>query len=178
MADSDAELVARLVASDDHAAFESLVKRHQSPVRHFFRRLARNDAQRADDLAQETFLKVFRSIGSFKGDSKFTTWLYRVAYNTFLNHQRNRVATAPLEDASQAEQDFSGQAGNEADFDRLLHELSDRHRAVFDLHYRKDLSHPEIASALQIPLGTVKSDLTRGLDQLRLLVSAKGGSHE
>jgi RNA polymerase sigma-70 factor (ECF subfamily) len=179
MADSDAELVARLVAADDRAAFGLLVKRYQSPVRQFFRRLTRNDTGRADDLAQETFLKVFRAIGSFHGQAKFTTWLYRVAYNTFLDDQRNRVPTAPLEvDAEVEAPDFARQAGNEADFDRLLLRLNDRQKAIFDLHYRKDMSHSEIVDALQIPLGTVKSDLSRGLEQLRLLVAPVGNSHE
>ena len=127
MADSDAQLVARLVAADDRAAFETLVRRHQSPVRHFFRRLTRNDSQRADDLAQETFLKVFRSISSLLGEAKFSTWLYRVAYNTFLNDQRNRLASAPIEEEALAVVDFAGRAGDEADFDRLLQRSSDWH---------------------------------------------------
>lgn len=178
MAESDAELVARLVAADDRVAFEQLVKRHQSPVRQFFRRLTGNDTNRANDLAQDTFLKVFRSIGSFKGDAKFTTWLYRVAYNTFLDDQIKRLPSVPLEELDHvAAVDVASQAGNEADFDRLLRWLNHRQRAIFDLHYRKDMSHPDIANVLEIPLGTVKSDLSRGLEQLRTIVTA-GARHE
>jgi len=65
------------------------VRRHQSPLRAFLRRLLRNDDARADDLAQETFIKLYRAIGSFRGQAKFTTWLYRIACNTYLDYRRS-----------------------------------------------------------------------------------------
>src|ERR1700741_4262884 len=98
MADSEAALVARVVTDADQAAFESLVRRYQSPLRSFLRRLTRNDFERADDLAQETFMKMYTSIGTYKAQAKFGTWLYRIAYNAFLNDQRNRVAAAEFDE--------------------------------------------------------------------------------
>jgi RNA polymerase sigma factor (sigma-70 family) len=176
VAESDAELVARVMASGDRAAFAQLVQRHQSPVRNFFRRLTHPDQARADDLAQETFLKLFRSIGSFHGQAKFSTWLYRIAYNVFLDEQRKRSPpSAPVEAIETATPDHAQRLDYEADVSSLLRRLSLRQRAIFELHYRKDLSHQEIASALGIPLGTVKSDLSRGLAQLQLLVTADKG---
>jgi RNA polymerase sigma-70 factor (ECF subfamily) len=168
MTDSEAMLVARVVANDDRAAFELLVRRYQSPLRLFLRRLARNDAARADDLAQETFIKLYRSIGTYRGQAKFSSWLYRIAWNTFLNDQRGRVPEAIFDEILHAPVDDSAQAaGDAADVERALGSLGDRQRAVFDLHYRKGMSHAEIATVLELPAGTVKSDLSRGLDELR-----------
>lgn len=168
MADSDAALVARIIAEDDRAAFELLVRRYQSPVRNFLRRLARNDTERADDLAQETFIKVYSSIRTYKAQAKFSTWLYRIAYNTFLNDQRGRVTETELEERHHSPgPDTALSASNEADVERALQYLTDRQRAIFDLYYKKGMTHEEVASALELPLGTVKSDLTRGLDRLR-----------
>lgn len=176
MADRDSELIARLMASADRAAFAELVQRHQSAVRNFFRRLTHPDQARADDLAQETFLKLFRSIGSFQGQAKFSTWLYRVAYNVFLDDQRKRSPTSlPVDAMEDATSDHAQYIDNEADVSRLLRHLTLRQRAIFELHYRKDLSHQEIATALDIPLGTVKSDLSRGLTQLQRLVTGNTG---
>jgi RNA polymerase sigma-70 factor (ECF subfamily) len=166
--DSDALLVARVVAADDRAAFELLVRRHQSPLRSFLRRLARNDVARADDLAQDTFIKVYRNLHTYKGIAKFSSWLYRIAYTTFLNDQRNRLPTAQFDEMDHgAAADDAEHAGNELDIDRALQLLSVRQRAVFDLHYKKGMTHGEVASALDLPLGTVKSDLTRGHERLK-----------
>jgi RNA polymerase sigma-70 factor, ECF subfamily len=168
MADSDASLVARVVTNDDRAAFELLVRRYQSPLRNFLRRLARDDVARADDLAQETFIKLYQAIGTYRAQAKFATWLYRIAYNTFLNDQRGRAPEAEFEESVHAPTaDTARSAGNEVDVSNALRHLSDRQRAVFDLYYSKGMTHGEVASALDLPLGTVKSDLTRGIDRLR-----------
>jgi len=166
--DSDAALVARVVADDDRSAFELLVRRHQSPLRNFLRRLAKNDAARADDLAQETFIKAYRSMASFAGTAKFSSWLYRIAYNTFLNDQRGRVTHAELDETQHLSTENDAEcAATESDVDKLLNQLPLRQRAVFDLHYKKGMTHQEIAQTLELPLGTVKSDLTRGHETLR-----------
>lgn len=95
--DSDAALVARVVVGDDRAAFELLVRRHQSPLRAFLRRLVLQDAALADDLAQETFIKLHRSIATYRAQARFTTWLYRIAYHVFLGAAvAGGVATATL----------------------------------------------------------------------------------
>lgn len=168
MADSDALLVARVVTDDDRTAFELLVRRYQSPLRSFLRRLTRADLERADDLAQETFLKLYTSIDTYKGTAKFSTWLYRIAYNTFLNDQRKRVAETEFDEAHHSPvTDTASVASNTADVDGALRRLTDRQRAIFDLHYKKGMTHEEVAEALELPLGTVKSDLTRGRDKLR-----------
>jgi len=168
MTESEAALVTRVVTDDDQAAFELLVRRYQSPLRNFLRRLARNDADRADDLAQETFVKLYTSIATYRGQAKFATWLYRIAYNTFLNDQRSRVAEVEFDEAHHSPvADSAPSASDEADVDAALLKLSARQRAVFDLHYKKGMTHHEVANVLELPLGTVKSDLARGLDRLK-----------
>jgi RNA polymerase sigma factor (sigma-70 family) len=171
MSDSDASLIARVVTDDDRSAFELLVRRYQSPLRNFLRRLARNDAERADDLAQETFLKLYTSIDTFRGTAKFSTWLYRIAYNTYLNDMRKDVPTAEFDEAFHSPMtDTSVPTRDEQDIDAALAQLPDRQRAIFDLHYKKGMTHQEVASTLELPLGTVKSDLTRGREVLRAIL--------
>src|SRR5881227_1304882 len=85
---SDAQLIARSLVHDDRHAFGELVRRHQSAVRATLRRLASGNAALADDLAQETFVLAFRNLKSFRQEAKFSTWLYRIAYNAFLGDAR------------------------------------------------------------------------------------------
>ena len=176
MSDSDTALVARVIANDDRGAFELLVRRHQSAVRNFLRRLARNDAERANDLAQETFIKMYQGLHSFRGTARFTTWLFRIAYHTFLNDQRGRHANEEFNDDEHGSvADTTAHTADALDVDRALERLSVRQRAVFDLHYKKGMTHSEIAEALELPLGTIKSDLVRGHEKLKEWL---GGPHE
>ena len=185
MSDSDNALIARVVFSDDRVAFELLVRRHQSGLRNFLRRLSKGDIDRADDLAQETFAKVHRSLASFKGGSQFSTWLYRIAYNTFLNDQRNNLPgiessfdeTQHFGDCENINYSFQENAQHEMETERALRQLSSREQAVFDLHYQKGMTHSEIADTLALPVGTVKSDLTRGREKLKNFLSS-GEKHE
>src|SRR5689334_14344277 len=84
----DTALVARVLASDDRHAFATLVRRHQSTVRGLLRRLTCGDAARADDLAQETFLRAYRGLASLRGSAKLSSWLLSIAYRTFLDDAR------------------------------------------------------------------------------------------
>ena len=87
---SDGQLVARVVVDDDQHAFAELVRRNQSTVRGLLRQLTRTDMALADDLAQETFIRAYKNIRSFRGDARFSTWLYRIAYNCFREDARKR----------------------------------------------------------------------------------------
>ena len=84
---SDEALVARVVATGDTAAFETLVRRHQSKVRNWLRQLTRDPA-RADDLAQETFIRTWQRLRTFEGRGKFTSWVMKIAFNSFLQAKR------------------------------------------------------------------------------------------
>ena len=103
---TDADLVARILLDDDHHAFSELVRRHQSAVRGLLRQLTRTDAALADDLAQETFIKAYKNIRSFRGEAKFSTWLYRIAYNCFREEARRRKELVGIDETQlEAEQD-------------------------------------------------------------------------
>ena len=176
MSDGDTALVARVVAEDDRGAFELLVRRHQSAVRNFLRRLARNDVERANDLAQETFIKVYAGLHTYRGVARFSTWAFRIAYHTFLNDERGRRTNVEFsEDEHAGTEDTAAAVANTLDVDRALERLPVRQRAVFDLHYKKGMTHSEIADALELPIGTVKSDLVRGHERLKEWI-AQGGT--
>ena len=100
---SDGELIARVLVQDDRHAFGELVRRHQSAVRACLRKLTAGNHALADDLAQETFLLAYRNLRSFRQQAKFSTWLYRIAYNAFLA-ERRKIKEAALPEDGDAEE--------------------------------------------------------------------------
>jgi len=167
---ADSELVLATVAHDDREAFARLVRRHQSMVRSVLRRLARGDHALADDLAQETFLLAWRNLRSFRFDARFSTWLYRIAFNAWLSEARKRheVLLEDRGDAPEAEEPASAVTAVERiDLERALGSLSDGERAAIAACYYADLTHEEAAEAIGIPLGTVKTHILRAKAKLR-----------
>ncbi len=172
MSFSDSDLITRVLLEDDRNAFGELVRRYQSEVRNFLRRLTKTDVGLADDLAQETFVKAYGSINKFRGQAKFSSWLYRIAYNTFLNDRRKRRDTLTsdgeldhiVDDAKPLPK------GLVSDVEQALAQLNPEVSAIFDLYYKKGMTHSEAADTLGIPLGTVKTHLARGKEQLRTLL--------
>ena len=166
---ADAELVLAVVAHDNRAAFARLVRRHQSMVRSVLRRLAKGDHGLADDLAQETFLLAWRNLGSFRFDARFSTWLYRIAFNAWLSEARKRHdVLLDDEDASAPEEPAHAvPAAERIDLERALASLSDGERAAIAACYYADLTHGEAAEAIGIPLGTVKTHILRAKAKLR-----------
>ncbi len=176
MGDPDLSLVLRVIADDDRYAFGELVKRHQSGVRNHLRTLTRGDHARTDDLAQETFVRAYRSIRQYRGEAKFSSWLYRIAYRIFLNDERSakrrRIRNEAESDAEARWDEPAGDSGRRShdlavDFHTALEGMEPERAAVFDLHYRKGMSHGEVGQTLQMPLGTVKTHLARGLKSVR-----------
>src|SRR5207237_9871134 len=103
---TEASFLARGIVVGAQHAFGELVGRHQSPVRGLLRQLVRADVELADDLAQETFIRAYKNIGSFRGEAKFSTWLYRIAYNVFRENARKRKELVGIdEEQLQAEAD-------------------------------------------------------------------------
>ena len=90
---NDISLVAQVVVLKNGRAFDELVKKYQSPIRRFFLNQTLGDSDLSDDLAQETFIKAYTNIASFKNLSNFSTWLYRIAYNVFYDYIRSRKET-------------------------------------------------------------------------------------
>ena len=165
MSDTD-EALAREAKRGSTHAFETLVRRNQSLVRGFLRRLASGDAALADDLAQETFVMAWRRIGAFEAKGSFKGWLCRIAYTQFLQNRRSSKASQRREDAvmADAETVHDDRAANDArlDLDRVMAVLSPEQRAAMALCYGEGMSHAEAAEALGLPLGTVKSHVVRG----------------
>jgi RNA polymerase sigma-70 factor (ECF subfamily) len=168
MEPSDGHLVARVVGARDSQAFDALVVRHQARVRNWLRQLTR-DAARADDLAQETFIRAWDRLGSLKNPAKFSSWVMKIAYTSFLQSHRKRASEQRLSEALQ--QEPSAQEieldGAVVDLPKLLSVLSDDERTAMILCYAHDLSHSEVADITDWPLGTVKSHIARGKAKIR-----------
>jgi len=175
---SDAQLVARVVLGNDRLAFGALVRRHQSAVRGLLRRLTCGQDALSDDLAQETFLRAYRGLSGFRRDAKFTTWLYRIAWNVYLD-ERRRHREVP-EPQPQAEMTAGGQESVVFHHDllRASRSLSPEERAAIALTYAEDLTHEEAAAALGWPLGTLKTHVLRGKAKLRAVLGAWQDTHE
>ncbi len=162
--DSDAALVARVLATDDRRAFAALVLRYQSPIRTLLRRLCGGDHARADDLAQETFLRAHRRLSTWRGQARLGTWLHRIAWNAFLSEARRPPPPVPppRDPAPGVER-----AEARLDLERAFALLRDEERAALALAYGQDLTHEEAAAILGWPLGTLKTHVARGKERLR-----------
>ena len=166
---SDEALVASVVARRDAAAFETLVLRYQSKVRNWLRQLAR-DAVRADDLAQETFIRAWERAHTFSGKGSFASWIMKIAFNCYLQSRRTQALQSRLAAAIAADEltEAEASASDELpDLPRMLASLSDEERLAMILCYAHGLSHSEIAEIVAMPLGTVKSHLQRGRAKIR-----------
>jgi RNA polymerase sigma-70 factor (ECF subfamily) len=154
-----------------------LIQRHQSRLRLYLRSLCGNNAF-ADELAQETLLKVHRSLSQFKFESSYKTWLMTVARNTFLDQARlasythNIAIRTPAEEQGLEKADESASSSENMqiftiDLNKAMKSLSQAEREVIAHCYFADLSMDETARVLNMPLGTVKTHSNRALMKLR-----------
>jgi RNA polymerase sigma-70 factor, ECF subfamily len=166
---SDEALVASVVAARDTAAFETLVRRYQSKVRNWLRQLTK-DAARADDLAQDTFIRAWERAHTFTGKGKFAGWIMKIAYNAFLQARRSQAQSARLAAAvaTDGDVDTAASGGDEwPDLPKMLAVLSEDERLTMVLCYAQGLTYSEIADVIDMPLGTVKSHLQRAKVKIR-----------
>ncbi len=172
---TDAGLIARVLADDDQHAFGELVRRHQSSVRGLLRQLTRTDIALADDLAQETFLRAYKNIRSFRGEARLS-WLYRIAYNCFREDARRRKELVGV-DEKQLQAEHDPRTVDPGLIHDLMHALSLlplHERTAVVLCCQNGLSHDEAARVLDIPLGTVKTNVLRGREKLKRTLAAWG----
>jgi RNA polymerase sigma factor (sigma-70 family) len=163
---AEASVVALAMAGDT-AAFDELVRRRQAFVRSLLRRLSRNESL-ADDLAQQAFLQAWKSIAQLRSPGAFPGWLRRLAINGWLQHLRAQgPRRGPLDDVHIEEHSATVPVGAQLDLDAALMRLAPAVRLCVVLAYHEGLSHSEISATTSIPLGTVKSHVTRGASQLR-----------
>jgi RNA polymerase sigma-70 factor (ECF subfamily) len=185
--DADLDLVTR-AQSGDLEAFEALVQRHQHRLVHFARLMVSNPSD-AEDVAQEALLRAYRSLGQFRGQSAFKTWLYQIATNvarTQLAKRRDRHEVQPPVPSSDAPDQPPREVASGEDVERrviahdqlrrALADLPDDWREAVVLRDIEGLEYREIADLLGIPMGTVESRIFRGRQGLKRML--KGAGHE
>ena len=179
---TDEELIARVLAGDE-ASYGTLVTRYQDYVYTIAVRIVGNDED-AEDVAQGAFVRAYRALPRFRGDSKFSSWLYRIATNRALTHlkrRRRRAVTVDIESGPHVEAGVIDDARGEEmspelvvrdeEFRRAVRaavlELPEQYRVVVTLFYLEERSYKEVAATLGIPMGTLKTHLHRARALLR-----------
>ncbi len=168
---ADQLLVAQAVSAQDTAAFGELIRRHQSQVRNFLRKLT-GDLSAADDMAQDCFLHAWNKLQTFTGRGSFIGWLLKIAYTTFLQSKRkSKRYLEVLDEATYVAQtesrSYTPRQDEISDLDKLLAVLNEDERAIMIMSYACGLSHREIGDATGLPVGTVKSVIFRGKEKIR-----------
>jgi RNA polymerase sigma-70 factor (ECF subfamily) len=177
---NERELVERC-RSGDERAFQDLIDRYKDLV---FALIARTvqDRGRAEDLAQDVFLRVHRGLPYFRGEARLSTWIYRIVANVCLQEQGRGAAPVSLDDARVSGRVTNATSSRDRRFGDL--ELRDRlekaiarlpanYRLLIAAHYLEGVQYEDLASALDLPLGTVKTQLHRAKQQLRRLLETE-----
>jgi RNA polymerase sigma-70 factor (ECF subfamily) len=174
--------VLRLKANED-AAYDELVRTYNASIFHVAYRML-GDTADASDVVQEIFIKVFRNIGSFKGEAALKTWIFRIALSEILNRlrwwkSRHRSSTVSLDDpppngheyhvpdSGPSPEEMLESKEREMAIQEALGKLSSEHRSIIVLRDIEGFSYTEIAEVLGISMGTVKSRLARGREDLK-----------
>lgn len=185
---TDISLVAQVAISGNKRAFDELVRRYQSPVRRFFLHQTLGDSQLSDDLAQDTFIKAYTNIASFRGLASFQTWIMRIAYNVYYDYRRKKnlecgmlneewSAMPMTNDKFSISHSTSQQSANHSSFVTqqstlkmdiyaALALLKPDERTCITLQLIDGYDIAAIAKITQIKEGTVKSHLSRGKEKL------------
>ena len=188
LAAADAELVVRALSGREDS-FEELVRRYQRPIVAYVYRMV-GDYDAALDLTQEVFIRVYNSLGRYRAEFKFSTWIYRIAHNAAIDHLR-RVGASRTEEMT-----VEGEGGNSfekplaskaltpeqetergerrAEIEEVVGQLPHAYRELIVLRHSHDLSYDEIAEVTGLPLGTVKNRIFRAREAMRELLVARG----
>ena len=165
---SDTLLVSRAALLGDRTAFNQLIEVYQSSIRRFFFNLTGGNEELSKDLAQDTFVKAWLSISSFRAVAKFSTWLYRIAYNTFCDYVRAQktVTNLDVEIAGNLMTAGTPNVDFGIDFIQSLKVLKEDERTAVLLFFMEDQTIDKISKIMNCPSGTVKSHLHRGKEKL------------
>ena len=178
--ESDLDLV-RHAQEGDPDAFAYLFNAHKSRLYSVCLRMTNNTAE-AEDLTQDAFMQIFRKLGTFRGDSALSTWLYRIAVNTVLMHFRKKALRQvsldePFnQDAKQVRREYGSKDGrltgsvDRIALTRAIRELPDGYRTIFLLHEVEGYEHQEIAELLDCSVGNSKSQLHKAKLRIRELL--------
>jgi RNA polymerase sigma-70 factor (ECF subfamily) len=176
---NERELVERCRSGDEHA-FQELVDRYKDLV---FALVARTvqDRARAEDLAQEVFLRIHRGLPYFRGEARLSTWIYRIVANVCA-HDQGRPSPVSIEDDHVRAEVVSSTARRDRQFgdlelrdqlEKAIARLPPNYRLLIAAHYLEGIQYEELAEAMQLPLGTVKTQLHRAKQQLRRLLETE-----
>ena len=172
---TDISLVAQVAISGNKRAFDELVRRYQSPVRRFFLHQTLGDSQLSDDLAQDTFIKAYTNIASFRGLASFQTWIMRIAYNVFYDYCRkmkneklemSNVNVEMKNDSATHSSFLAPPSSLKMDIYAALALLKPDERTCITLQLIDGYDIAAIAKITQLKEGTVKSHLSRGKEKL------------
>ena len=173
---SDQELV-DLALENDNTAFESLFKRYREGIFQLYMQRTGGNREDADDLLQETFIKVFLNLHRYDRNYTFGQWVYTIARNTFIDYIRKRRenfsiglmqighAMMPASTTPNPEEHVINNQ-QQAQFNHFLARMTPRYRLLIELRFFRELSYEEIAQHLKIPMGTVKTQIHRAREQL------------
>ncbi len=187
----DYELVCAARDEGNRKAYADLMAAYREPLYTLLLRMTRNTVD-ADDLTMETFVKAFMQLHRYSPTGTFSSWLYAIGVNTYIDHlRRQRLQTVPLSNAARdAEGDAieyqipSNQPNPEEAIIRMerdealkaiVAQLKEPYRVIVQMRYYEDMSYEEIATKLQIPMGTVKIRLMRAKELLAATVKERGG---
>lgn len=174
---SDEELVKKAQTGNSDA-FSELVRRHQHRVYNLAFRYMR-ESNRAEDMAQEAFLKGFRLLKGFRGDCTFSTWMYKVTGSVCLTEIAKRKKRGEVEFRPQHEGSYESkeaQASDEAELVRqCVTQLPDKYATIITLYYLNETPYDEIAQVMEIPIGTLKTWMFRARKELKVIVEERLG---
>lgn len=164
----DIRWVAQVTLLGEKSAFDKLTRKYQSSIRRFFLNLTMGDGPLSDDLAQETFIKAYLNLNSFRGVAGFSTWLYRIAYNVYYDSARARKYYADIDETvidskHVTQNNFSAER---TDIYKAIGTLRKEEQMAVLLFYMEDKTHVEISKIMNCPLGTVKTYILKGKEKL------------
>jgi RNA polymerase sigma-70 factor (ECF subfamily) len=182
----DSDLVASAIGGAE-GSFEELVRRYQRPISAYVYRMVGN-YESALDLTQEIFIKVYSSLGRYRSEFKFSTWIYKIAHNAAIDHLR-RTATReqslvvgsegdqfdlPIESKRLSPEQESERRERRVEVETVVRALPANYRELIILRHSQDLSYEEIVEVTGLPLGTVKNHLFRAREMMRQQFVEKG----
>ncbi len=185
---ADGELITRALAGREES-FEELVRRYQRPIVAYVYRMV-GDYDSALDLTQEVFIRIYNSLGRYRPEFKFSTWIYRIAHNAAIDHLRRSDSsrTEDLEVEGEGGQTFQRPLASKAptpeqlsernerrgEIEEVIRQLPPAYRELIVLRHAHDFSYDEIAEVTGLPLGTVKNRIFRAREAMRTHLVERG----
>ena len=178
MSRTDILLIRQVQIFGNRRAFDALVRKYQASIRRLLLSLTTGDEALSDDLAQETFIKAYTALDTYKNRANFGTWLYKIAYNVFYDYIRSRKETCSMDKVSSEVEMVYNQTPVDscitADIDEAMRLLRPEERTCVTLHLIEDLPLDKVVEITGMPIGTVKSHIARGKGKLVTYLKKNG----